>query len=223
MDVAPEFRNCFKDSIIEIIDTETDTAERFLEELRIILHRYQLRKRVRTSSSEGMPTKAQMKANAEAIRRNVLELIQQLYGEAGGIRFYLINGIQLFHPEHAGYRSLEKLSRTLRGVKFGCDDFLDELSDDLEDARYEPIEENGYLDTCSPINYLAYEIARIIDEVLGEIPNSYIYEGQNRTSQIDGKFARILTVCFDEIERGIQRDIRSLMKIALKNLYESKG
>lgn len=217
MDVAPELAEDFKQTISNIVAVETKITEIFLEEIMIILHRYQLRKRVITSLPDGMPTNAQKRMNAESIRRNVCELIEQLSGEAGGIRNYLNNGIAWYCAGRQQYQNTKTLLGHLQGVKHGCDDFLDQVCDDLDFTRLPQVENRSYIDTCSPLNYLAYEVARIIKEVLQEPPNAYMYEGDNRTSQVDGKYARLLVACFDEVEHGVQHDIRTLMKNALKN------
>lgn len=215
LDIAPELTPEFCEKISEVIDAEPAIEESFLAELRIVVHRFQLRKKVRSSFPLGMPTEAQKKANARVILENVSLLIEQLSGEAGGLKHYINNGISFHYSGRDIYPSTNKLLRYLRGVEFGCRDFLNEIALELSDIRYQQSHSH---DDLNPLTYVAREIAVLIRDVLGETPTSYIYEGMSRRDQIDGRFARILKICFEHYDHRAKHDLRTLMRKTLKTL-----
>jgi len=218
---APELSEKFQNKITGIIDTTPKQTLVFLDNLRTQLHRYDLRKKNRRSVDGIRPTIAQEMSNGRDLKKTVERLIEQLTGEAGGLKHYLNNGIANLTNSYPPNMDTQHLIQILQGVEYGCDDFLGTIEDDFG-PRYEPRvpAKDDPVERLSPLAGFVYEIAKAIRDILGETPKAYIYLGKNPDLPIGGKFAEILDACISEVERGVERDLRSLMKDALETLKE---
>jgi len=220
VDIAPELPENFKSLIEKIIRQDVEyndlSVAKFIDELRVVLHRFQLAKRIRSSATGGKPTSAEMQRNAKEILKTTTDLIEMLQGEAGGLKHHINNGIGYNYSGRERYPSTEKLIKYLSGVKFGCKDFLGLTDDDHQELRLIPFKSNHPIELMSPIDYMAFSVASLMKDILNELPNDYIYEGEHKDRFEDGKYAQLLIACFEYTEKGVKHDIRTLMRKTLK-------
>lgn len=218
--LAPELDEGFQKEIAKIISTDQKKLALFLDEIRLHLHRYRLRKQARTSLESGRPTQAQKISNAKDIKKTIQKLIEQLQGDAGGLKYHLHHGVYMSTNGFHGSIDTKRLITILYGVEYGCNDFLDILPDpDLPRFQeWKPSEKEEKLKNVSPLDRFAFDIAKSMRDILNERPTTNVYQGKNMGLNRDGKFAQVLKLCSAQVDGRVERDWRSLMGRSIKTL-----
>ncbi len=198
--------------LTKIINLPPEITAVFLDEVRLQLHRYILHKEARTSHPKGRPTQGSMRVNAKHTKKVAGELIKCLYGEAGGLKHYIHNGIDNITNGNPKSLNTSSLIQMLQGVQFGCEDFLGE--DKMEGYRLEPV----IYEEHSPREHFALGIAEAMENILNKTPTSYYPQEKNEKRCAEGKddtFTQILNACLNDVDNGPNIDIRYLARKVL--------
>ena len=200
-DRPKELSEDFKVEIAEIVNTIPEKESLFLDEIRLVIHRYKLGRREATVR----PTDGQRKANAEAIKKTAETLAQYLNGDTGGVKRYLNSALEGQGVGYKGNLDTRGLATALSKLQFGCDDAVDGISVPTENKP-------------TPRRQLAIEAGRAIQDILKEKPTVTIYDGKEEDWPIGGLWASTINACFIEAEGRVESDIHGLMRRSLKDI-----
>lgn len=204
-DLPKELSEDFKVEIAGIANTTSEKESLFLDEIRLVIHRYKLGRKANTSLDTGRPTDGQKRANAELIKKTAEALAQNLKGDAGGVKRYLNAALSSQGFGYKGYLSIQGIVTALSWIQFGCDDAIDGIG--------VPIDNN-----LTPRRQLAIEVGRAIQNILGQTPAVTFYQGKKVGRPIGGVWALSINACFIEAEGRFESDIHGLMRRALEDV-----